>query len=104
MYGASTRIEVLDLVPRQRILIEWGESGKRSQVEWNFTARSTHETMVMVRNFGFVGDEASVVSEAIDSMGGFSLMLANAKAWLEHGIDLRLIVDHAPDALVDNWA
>ena len=47
-------------------------------------------------------DADSVVAEAIDSMGGFSLVLANAKAFLEHNIDLKLIPDHAPDSHVTN--
>ena len=34
-------------------------------------------------------------------MGGFSLVLANAKAYLEHGIKLNLIFDKAPDAIRD---
>jgi len=31
-------------------------------------------------------------------MGRFSLVLAGLKAWLEHGIELNLVADHAPDA------
>lgn len=46
------------------------------------------------------GDDDSAIAEAIDSMGGFSLALANAKAFFEHGIDLKHIHDHAPDAHV----
>jgi hypothetical protein len=44
------------------------------------------------------------VAEAIDSTGGFSLLLAGLKAFLEHGLELNLVVDHEPAALVNGWA
>jgi hypothetical protein len=56
--------------------------------------------MVTVSNSDFAGFSADeLVPVAIDSMGGFSLVLANAKAYLEHGIQLNLIFDKAPDAI-----
>jgi hypothetical protein len=30
-------------------------------------------------------------------------LLAGLKAYLEHGIELNLVEDHAPDALVERW-
>jgi hypothetical protein len=33
-------------------------------------------------------------AHALDSVQGFSLVLAGAKAWLEHGIELNLVADH----------
>jgi uncharacterized protein (DUF2249 family) len=44
------------------------------------------------------------VAQALDSTGGFSFVLAGVKAFLEHGIELNLIADHAPDALVESAA
>jgi hypothetical protein len=44
------------------------------------------------------------VAEALDSTGGFSFLLAAMKAFLEHGIEPNLVVDHNPDALVQGWA
>ena len=43
-----------------------------------------------------------MVKEAIDSMQGFSLVLAGAKAFLEHGIELNLVADHAPAVIDDD--
>jgi uncharacterized protein (DUF2249 family) len=34
-------------------------------------------------------------------MGGFTMVLAGLKALLEHGIELNLVADHFPNALVD---
>jgi hypothetical protein len=39
------------------------------------------------------------VRSAIDSAGGFSLVIAGLKAWLEHGIQLNLVTDRHPDGL-----
>jgi hypothetical protein len=41
------------------------------------------------------------VPEAIDSTGGFSFLLAGLKAFLEHGLELNLVADHNPGALVE---
>jgi hypothetical protein len=48
-------------------------------------------------NSGFSGDGDEIVSQALDSTGGFALVLAGAKAWLEHNISLNLIADRFPD-------
>jgi hypothetical protein len=39
-----------------------------------------------------------VVKQAIDSMGGFTLMLAGLKSLIEHNIALNLVADHYPEA------
>ena len=96
MYGVSTEVRVLDLRPGERILVEWDDPPTR--VEWVFTARPDGTTFVSVTNSGFAGTGDEVVRQALDAMGGFSLVLAGAKAYLEHGIELNLVGDHHPDA------
>jgi hypothetical protein len=66
-------------------------------VEWVFTSRSDNTTLVSVTNTGFNGDGDEVVKQALDSTGGFTLVLAGAKAFLEHNINLNLIADRFPD-------
>lgn len=100
MYGASTHVHVRELEANRRIVMEWGDDGRRSTVEWTFETRPNGTSLVDVTNHGFTGTADENVSEAIDSSSGFSLVLANAKAWLEHGIDLRLIYDRFPDGHV----
>ncbi len=104
MFGVSTRVHVLKMEPDRRILMEWGDEGKRATVDWKFEQRDTDKCLVDVTNFGFIGTQEEVANEAVDSMGGFSLVLANAKALLEHGIELRLIHDRFPDARVEEQA
>ena len=55
-------------------------------------------TLVTISNWGFSGTEEQVVNKAIDCMGGFSLVLAGLKAWLEHKVELNLVADHHPEA------
>ena len=100
MFGCSTRVDVIEATPHSRILIEWGEPSRRSSVEWTFESRADNSTLVTVRNFELSGSTEEMIAEAIDSMGGFSLVLASCKALLEHGVRLNVIADHAPDALV----
>jgi hypothetical protein len=71
--------------------------GAPTTVEWVFTSRSNNTTLVSVTNTGFSGNGDEVVKQALDSTGGFTLVLAGAKAFLEHNINLNLIADRFPD-------
>jgi uncharacterized protein YndB with AHSA1/START domain len=99
IYGASTEVMVLEMEPDRRILIAWDDPP--TQVEWLFTPRTADETLVRIRNTGFTGDGDSVVRQALDSTGGFALVLAGLKALLEHDVELNLVADQFPDAHVD---
>ncbi len=78
----------------RRILIEWGQDGEdTTTVEWVFTPRSEDTTYVSVANKGFVGSGDEIVHQALDATGGFGLVLAAAKAYLEHGISLNIVAD-----------
>lgn len=94
MYGASADVWVRALEYPSRILIEWDEPP--TSVEWRFTSHGTEATLVQISNTGFQGADEEVVAMAIDSMGGFSLVLAGLKALLEHGVALNLVADRNP--------
>jgi uncharacterized protein YndB with AHSA1/START domain len=100
MYGVSTPVAVREIEPGRRILVDWGDEDEATSVEWRFEPRGEDRTFVTVRNWGFRGDADHIVAQALDSTGGFNLVLAGLKAWFEHGIELRLVEDHAPDSLV----
>jgi uncharacterized protein YndB with AHSA1/START domain len=104
MYGASALVDVKAIEENRRILIEWNGPDTPTRVEWTFEPRGSNHTFVVVKNWGFHGDADRVVAQALDSMGGFSLLLASLKAFLEHGIELNIVEDHDPDALVKGWA
>jgi uncharacterized protein YndB with AHSA1/START domain len=96
MYGVGTDVRVKEIEADRRILIEWDDPP--CPVEWIFTPRGENATLVQISNWGFQGTAEEQTAQAIDSMGGFSLVLAGLKALLEHGIPLKLVADHHPDA------
>ncbi len=93
-YGVSTIVHVKELTPDSRIFIEWDDPPL--PVEWQFEGRSDGTSVVRIRNWGFRGTDDEVVRQALDSQGGFHLVLAGLKAWLEHGVALNLVGDHFP--------
>lgn len=101
MYGVGTDVVVNAIEPNRRILIDWDNQAIPSEVEWIFEARGD-ETWVQVFNRGFSDDDEGVAG-AIGSTGGFALVMAGAKIWLEHGIDPRFVPDRHPDARVPGW-
>jgi len=105
MYGHHTEVNVKAIEANKRILIEWNGPDNPSFVEWTFEAKGKDGTFVKVKNWGFgSGDSNKTVAEAINSTGGFSLLLAAMKVFLEHGVAPNIVVDHDPDALVGDWA
>jgi uncharacterized protein YndB with AHSA1/START domain len=99
MYGASAQVKVKTVEKNKIIAVEWP-----TPVEWVFTPKSTDTTFVVITASGFVGTDDERVARAIDSMGGFSFVLAACKAFLEHGIALNIVADHNPDAHVKSGA
>jgi uncharacterized protein YndB with AHSA1/START domain len=96
MYGVSAEVRVKAIERPGRILIEWNDPPL--PVEWLFTSRPDGTTLVTISNWGFRGSDDEVVKQALDSMGGFSFLLAELKALLEHNVALNLVGDHYPDA------
>lgn len=102
MYGASTEVLVKAIEPEARILIDWDVDSDPTEVEWRFEPRGD-QTWVTVENRGFSGSETEQTDKALDSTGGFALVLAGAKIWLEHGIAPGFVLDRHPDARVEGW-
>lgn len=94
MYGASDRIYVEELEPNKRIRIV---SSDGTKVEWSFAVRSDDQTYVVITHTGFAGSGDEIVRHAIDSMGGYTMVLCGLKALLEHNVSLNLVADKAPD-------
>lgn len=92
LYNASTEVRVKAIEENKRILIEW-DPDNPTTVEWIFTPRSDDTTYLSVINKGFRGDGDEIVCQALESTGGFALVLAAAKAYLEHGIELNIVAD-----------
>ena len=97
MYGFSIEVNVKVVEKNSRILVEWPGQRGQTSIEWIFTIRPDATTFVDITNKGFHGDDDQMVQEALDSTGGFTWVLAGAKAYLEHGIQLNLVRDRFPE-------
>jgi len=96
MYQLTVPVLVKKVVVNERILIEWGAGEHLSTVEWTFKSLGSSKTFVEITNFDFKGTEEEITNKVIDSTGGFTMVVAGLKAWLEHGIELNLIGDKFP--------
>ena len=99
MYDVTIDVEVKVVEPNKRIVVEWGNYGSMTEVEWIFTPYQNNWTYVEITNAGFQGDGDKVVRDALDSKGGFTWVLAGLKALLEHNIKLNAIEDAFPKGL-----
>jgi len=94
MFGASADVVVKTVEPERRIVFDWGFDGAMRTVELRFVPWNEH-TYVNVVETGYRGDTPeALATQAIDSIAGFALVLAAAKAWLEHGLQLAVVADH----------
>lgn len=97
MYNVSADVRVKEVQQNSRLVLEWGgEETGFTTVGWRFFPQKDDTTFVTIAESGFSGDGDQIVASAINSMGGFSFLLAAAKAHLEHNIILTLTADHAP--------
>ncbi len=97
MFKVAAEVVVKSLEPNRRIVIEWPGQGTTNTVEWRFAAHGSGATWVTIREAGFDPAASTLVEQVADATGGFNLVLAGAKAYLEHGISLNLVTDRFPD-------
>ncbi|MBA2329027.1 MAG: SRPBCC family protein [Chitinophagaceae bacterium] len=100
MYNISTKVYVKEIQPNKKISIEWNEPA--TVVDFEFTPLDNERTYVVIRNYGFhqTGDE--LLSIIRDSTGGFTTVLDGLKAYLEHNINLNLIMDKFPKEVMQH--
>ena len=99
MYDFTLTVQVLEVEPNQRIVIDWPTGNGTSRVTWTFTALDAGETFVSIVNDRFPGTAEDVVAQAIGATEGFAFVLAGLKAWLEQRIKLELVRDRFPKGL-----
>lgn len=94
MYGVSEYIKVKEIIPDERITIEWGAPA--TTVNFEFTALTGDTTYVVIKNHGFYQTGDDLIKAINDNTGGFTTVLDGLKAYLEFGIELDLIRDKFP--------
>src|SRR4051812_5402023 len=98
MYHASAQVTVKAIEQNRRILIEWPAYGTTT-IEWLFYPQANDTTFVSMTNAGFLGDGDEVVKNALDAVGGFTMVLCGLKALLEHNVILNLVADRFPEGI-----
>jgi uncharacterized protein YndB with AHSA1/START domain len=99
MYDVSVEVTAKVIEPSRRLVIEWPGYSGTTTVEWIFEPYRKEATFVTVTERGFTGTGDELVKYVRESTQGFSLTLAGAKAWLEHGIRLGLVADRFPEGI-----
>jgi uncharacterized protein YndB with AHSA1/START domain len=102
MYGISIPVSVKAMEPNKRIAITWPGYSSLTTVEWQFESQGDGTTFVRITESGFTGDGDALVKQVTDSTQGFTLVLAGLKAFLEHNIQLNLVVDRYPKGIEDH--
>ena len=83
----SAQVAVRAFEPNRRLVIDWWAEGQHpTTVTWVLTPKGEGTTLLSVTQSGFVGDPETVAAQANDATGGFSLVLAGLKAYLEHEV------------------
>jgi uncharacterized protein YndB with AHSA1/START domain len=96
MYNVSTRVSVKEVEENSRILVEWNPDSP-TEIEWRFFPGKNDTTFVRITETGLNGNGDEIVAHAIDSVAGFTMVLAALKALLEHNIVLTLVADAHPE-------
>ena len=99
MYGVSVPATVKAIEPNRRMVIEWTGYSGLSTVELNFAPQADGSTFVTITESGFTGTGDELVKQVTSSTEGFTLVLAGAKALLEHNVRLNLVGDRFPKGI-----
>jgi len=99
MYKISIPVTVKLVEPTNRIVIEWPGYGAPNTIEWTFAAQKDGTTFVRITNSGMQGSGDELAKQAMDSMQGFTIVLAGLKALLEHNVVLNLVADRFPKGI-----
>lgn len=93
MYGVSSDVKTLQIIPNQLIKTIWGDPSTNVDYEFSVMEKGT---LVVIKSYGFDQTGEELLRQVNDNTGGFTTVLDGCKAYLEHGINLRLIEDKFP--------
>ncbi|MGV3586933.1 MAG: SRPBCC family protein, partial [Adhaeribacter sp.] len=95
-YNVSGTVLVKSVTPDREIVVQEEDN---TTITWEFKALDTAKTFVRIVHSGFTGTPDELIEKVRDSTGGFTIVLAGLKAYLEHGIQLNLVEDKFPEEL-----
>ncbi len=92
----SFDVLVKEILRPSRIVVEWlGLDGNPALVTWTIFKTEGGNTILTIEESGYSGSIDAIVERALDSTGGFNQVIIAAKAFLEYGIELNVVTDHA---------
>ena len=100
MYNISTTVIAKEILPNQRIILEWDDPAKT--VVFNFKELDDDSTYVTITESGYKQTGDKLLEVIKDSTGGFTTVLDGLKAFLEHRINLNLIADKFPKEVAEH--
>ena len=90
--GASAKTQVAEMVRDRLIRLSWDDG---TTVSLAFEPFPDGGTRVEVVNDGFSGDAEKVMEAALEATQGFTIVLCDLKATLEHGQSMGFVRDKA---------
>jgi uncharacterized protein YndB with AHSA1/START domain len=102
MYNFSTKVVATQIIADKKIVIEWFTAEKPTIVDFDFKELSNGSTFVTIRHSGFQQKGIELQAAINDSTSGFTIVLAGLKAFLEHNINLNLILDKFPKEIAEH--
>jgi uncharacterized protein YndB with AHSA1/START domain len=102
MYNFSTKVIATEILTNKKLSIEWFTSELPTKVDFDFNTLSDGSTFVSIKHYGFDKTGHELLEVIKDSTGGFTIVLAGLKAFLEHNIDLNLIMDKFPKEIMQH--
>ncbi|MDN5624689.1 MAG: polyketide cyclase, partial [Acinetobacter sp.] len=93
-YQVSSKVMVFNIIENKLIQITWGEP--KTSVDFIFEEISPEHTYLKIRNYDISLQGSELIQFIIDATGGFTTVLDGLKAYLEHGLELKLVEDKFP--------
>lgn len=88
-FGITLPVHVVEVEENRRIVFDWEASGRKARVTIRLEGRDDATTLVSINETGFPLDEAGV-RQALQQTQGWTDFLCSMKAFLQHGVNLRL--------------
>ncbi len=102
MYNFSSKVIATKIILNKQIEFDWFAYEKPTRVTIDFKELNSDSTFVSIVHSGFDKSGDELVELIKDSTGGFTLLLAGLKCYLEHGINLNLTADKFPKELTNH--
>jgi uncharacterized protein YndB with AHSA1/START domain len=87
--GAKLSVDVIEIDANRGIVFDWSASGVKARVTMKLEPRGNDATLVTITEAGWPMDAAGV-KRALGQTAGWTDFLCCMKAYLQHGINLRL--------------